>query len=267
LRCAAACALLAAAPAWAASSASLAAAPIQVQLLDLRPDDGIAPAIEFHLQGFEAGAAAVAGDSWPPEFEQRALYGSWEGTARTASTRHAFASSSVAGGASDHPGGTTVSLQGSAIDFAGPADASARFGAQAVLAQGAMAGFTLSPWTAIVMSMDVSARLATTHANDIASANFDLRFMDVDHNQQLLDTFTLDCAGTCSVADGRAVSLTFLNESAASLGGFWSVYSNVIGTSFTSAVPEPGPGTLWLCGIGLLGYVARRHAHHATDAR
>lgn len=258
-RIAAACALVAAAPAWAASSGSLATGPISVQVFDLRPADGIAPAITFDVSGFDAGLAAAAQDTWPLELELRARYGSWQGSSLTASTQHASTAATISGGGAHGPAGTTMSLHGSVVDFGGKADAAAAFVAQAALAdQGAAMGFTLAPWTALVISMDVSAQLAATHATDIATASLQLWMADANGGNSQSDDFALDCAGPCSLSGGRTMGLTFLNESDAAFAGSWSVFATLGGTAFASAVPEPGSAAMLLAGVGMLGRLARR---------
>lgn len=258
-RIALACTLAVAAPAWGASSASTTLGPIHLELVDLRPEDGITPSVGFSVDGDEAGVAAVAGETWPPEVYQHARYGSWLGNALTAQTRHASAAATVGGGAAASPAGTRALLTGKAVDFVGPEDISALYGAVVVLNQGTNPAIELAPWTALVFSFDVSTDLATRHANDYAFTSVGLAIDDGMGNE-LRDEYTLECVGPCRKIESRTFSLTFRNDSDTLRSATWSVWGNVTGTGFASAVPEPSTMAMLLAGFGVIGRRMRRSA-------
>lgn len=256
-RIALACTLAAAAPAWAASSATTTLGPLHIGLVDLRPEDGISPSVAFTVDGDEAGIAAVAGETWPPEVYQHARYGSWLGNALTAQTRHASAAATVGGGGAASPAGTRARLTGQAVDFAGPEDISALYGAVVVLNQGINPAFELAPWTALVISFDVSTELKTRHGNDHAFTSVGL-MIDDGMGHELRDEYTLECVGACRRSESRAFSLTFRNDSDTLLSASWSAWGNVTGTGFASAVPEPSTVAMLLAGFGIIGRSMRR---------
>lgn len=254
-----ACATLACAPAGASSNGHMTVGPLVVELIDLRPDDGIAPDVWFDGSGADAGVAAAAQESWLPELVLHARFGPWHGTGAQASTRHSSASLLVDGG-SDQPAGTSLSLHGLAIDFLGPFGASATFAATAVVrTEGVPTTFTLSPGTALTLRMEVHAQLATTQGQDSASAS---AFMELQSagGGLLSEAFDVNCVDVCSVTDTGTIVASLSNLSSTPLHGAWGVSASLTGTAFASNVPEPASGALLLAGVSAVASITRRRA-------
>jgi hypothetical protein len=260
--------LLAALPAWAASGGTSAFGPIGVQLIDLRPEDGIAPSISFQVEGMEAGVVASAGVLLPLNYELRAHYGPWQGTSIDAATPHSRSAAAVAGGGVGSPAGVAALLQGSADDYAGLPGSAAAFATEvAILVNGESIGFVLSPWTSVVLSMDFSTQLTTTKEDDTALTTAGLFVSDAAGLFPMEERFDRACAGACSVADRRTLSVTLSNGSGLGLDGYWWAAANLGGTSFASAVPEPAPLSLGLCGALVAGLVAARRTRVLPTGR
>jgi len=227
----AAAALVLSAPAWAASNGSFTTGPVKFELIDLRPDDGIAPSVSFEtLPGQEGGVAAQGAQLSPFQLELRAQYKSWANSQISSATRMAKAKASVTGGGSDGvAGGAMMAGSGSAKNFVGPADAFATFYAQSVLSSaGENIRFTLSPWTALVATFDANVKLTSTRANDGADATAVLS-LTLDGQEQHKDEFAFECSGPCTLAEGRALNVTVANESDAAIGGGWWAMATVGG--------------------------------------
>ena len=232
----AAAALVLSAPAWAASNGSFTTGPVKFELVDLRPDDGIAPSVIFHtLPGQEGGVAAQGAQLVPLQLELRAQYNSWADSRISAGTSLAKAKARVQGGGSDGvAGGATMFGSGSSKDFTGPPEAVAAFYAEAVLASsGEGIRFTLSPWTALVMSVDGGVKLAGTRAGDYADSAVVLS-MTLDGQQEHRDEFQFSCTGACTLAEGRMLTVTVSNESGEAAGGQWWAMATVGGGSTAS---------------------------------
>ena len=236
-RALAAAALLLCTPVFAASSGSFSTGPISFQLIDLRPDDGIAPSVSFQkVSGQEGGVAAQAAQLSPLQLELRAQYRSWADSRIDSATDLAKAKARVQGGGSqDGLGGAMLSGNGAARDFAGPTDAAAGFLAQAVLgSNGESIRLTLSPWTALVATFDTRVKLASTRAGDAADSTVELR-LGLDGQEAHHDELHFECSGPCQLAEGRALYVTVQNESDLVVGGEWWAMATVQGTAVAMA--------------------------------
>jgi hypothetical protein len=139
------------------------------------------------------------------------------------------------GGSDGVAGGAMMSGNGSVKDVSGPPEAVAAFFAEAVLASaGDNIRFTLSPWTALVATFDASVKLASTRANDSASASAVLS-LTLDGQEQHKDEFTFDCVGPCKLTEGRALNVTVANESDALASGGWWAMATVGGNAASPA--------------------------------
>ncbi|MGM9490371.1 hypothetical protein [Ideonella sp. YS5] len=244
----AAAALALCAPAWASSSGSFHTGAIRFQLIDLRPDDGIAPSLTFQtLPDQEGGVAAQAAQLSPLQLELRAQYGSWADSRIASATTLAKARARVQGGGSDGGlGGAKMSGNGAAKDFFGPPEAASGFFAQSVLSSsGEGIRFTLSPWTALVVTMDASVKLATTKTGDAAESSVVLS-VTLDNLGEHRDEFQFNCSDPCNLAEARALSVSIQNESDTVAGGQWWAMGTAEGTAVSTAAAtavRPGEAT------------------------
>lgn len=171
----------------------------------------------------------------PLQLELRAQYDSWADSRIASATNFAKAKARVQGGGSDGlAGGAMLSGSGSSKDFAGLAEAYDGFYAQAVASSsGEGIRFTLSPWTALVMSVDGNVNLAGTRTGD-ASESAVVLSMTLDGMEEHRDEFQFSCSGACKLAEARTLSVTVANESDAAAGGQWWAMGTVNGSSMAT---------------------------------
>lgn len=260
-RAAIGCALLAAGPAMAGVAGTTRVGPLQVQVYDLRPDDGITASASFAQRGVEAGVTALALESFPLQQTQRILYGPWQGTSVDVATPHATAGASVWGGTASGPGGTTMQVGGTVADFAGSQGAFAGFNLQTdLLNQGSYLAFTMTPWSAISFLIPVSAVLTTGHDGDFVDTSVELKLYEEDGERDRWDRFTMSCGGPCQAEGGRLLSVTIDNESDAVFSGRWTMTATMDAVGTVSAVPEPDGWAMLLSGLGAIAALVRRRA-------
>ena len=251
---------LAAMPA-VASTATASMSDFHIELVDLDPNDGIAPSLTFqNVQGgpFIAAESGAPGNVLTDAHQGGLPFG-------------AGSSSSARGGAS-----ALSSFMGDprAPGAGGTASASAQtgtrglYGASTVqLGDGAIyAPFTLSADTRLVITADASASALSTfddpHADTWASVFLKLTdatgAAGVSTDSASAEQFAMTGAPT---VDRRQFSLSFENLTSADLGGiFYGSIDAYAADLSPAAVPEPGGLPLLAAGVGLLAWRLRRRA-------
>ena len=252
---------LAAMPA-VASTATASMSDFHIELVDLDPNDGIAPSLTFqNVQGgpFIAAESGAPGNVLTDTHQGGLPFG-------------AGSSSSARGGAS-----ALSSFMGDprAPGAGGTASASAQtgtrglYGASTVqLGDGAIyAPFTLSADTRLVITADASASALSTfddpHADTWASVF--LKLTDATGTGSVsTDTASAEqfaATGAMPTTDQRQFTLTFENLTSADLGGiFYGSIDAYAADLSPAAVPEPGGLPLLAAGVGLLAWRLRRRA-------
>jgi hypothetical protein len=251
----------------AGTTATLDTGPLAIQIVDLRPDDGVAAALTFDDIADSSALGVEAVQMHPTAEELKLRYGSWRNDINlTASTDASSVSGFIGGGGANDPAGVSISFRGQTLGFTGPPDAAAGFSAEGALTnQGNAIDVILAPWTQVVVRMDVSAELAALHDGDTASADLQMYFNGSD-DQRANDEFHLDCVGPCHAMDGRTVTITFANASDAVYQGNLGVYGSIEGLAFAAPVPEPASGALMLAGVAVLFAGTRRVARQTDRA-
>lgn len=267
---------LAAAPAFAATSASASIGPLSIQLFDLNPLDGVTPWIAFTDSGYgsENYAYAYAYQTNPYTEGSQYSYGAtpWGPVAANGAAGGALAAASISG--STDGNGSTLSASGSSADLYSPnpydnTNYQASATAPSTYSSGA---FTLSANTVVVISGTASVAAAGTGNNnfyngDYAQANVSLNISGTGGggggSQSASDG--IGVAGAAyylgdqfSHADSRSLAVSFVNLTNGDLGGYLQVNANVYGYTYANAVPEPETYALMLAGLAAIGMLARR---------
>lgn len=264
------------AAASATSASGLGA--VTITLIDLDPDDGIAPSIVFAPDTGGNSGGVVAGElrSWTADEESfREFRSQGFGLASSVSagreTTMASAHGSITGLAG--AGFSALGAQGQA--GSGP---EAR-GSYDVTVQSAWAGFTLSANTAVQFSASGWAQGTTSTGGDpatgwdeaggalvgLGAASFDSDGTLVWDDDQHIATasYTLDGAGNVhgdTQSWSGLLSVSFSNASNASADGIFTADARAFGHSALAPVPEPATGLMLLGGLGVIGAIARRRA-------
>ncbi|CAN5258551.1 hypothetical protein BH11PSE9_BH11PSE9_08970 [soil metagenome] len=279
----AALALILSAPAWADSSSRATVSNMRFELIDLDPNDDIAPSITFNSAGNynSSAGSSVYEFSWgSPVSSDENLHAGTSRFGAVASTSHStlgFANASVSGDGT--LGGTVLQASGSSVSaadsetdyFAGAGvlrDRSNAYSAQS---------FSLSANTRVVFSADVSvfAQLsdgvgAPASAGGHASAYAQLLTFDQGIGPNVGSQLDVDEV-TVSFWSGsgpgatvaRTASVTFDNATSSPLDGAVGISANVNGQSFhTSVVPEPASAASLALGLAMM-FVRLRPARPA----
>jgi len=258
-------------PALAASRASASLQGFELTLIDLRPDDGIAPSLSWDGAAGTSGLILSAGGLFdrrdhPLPFEPDRLSLQDKGaSAAAASTRSAIS-----------PDG---SFSGS-IRAQGVAVGDTNFIATDYGLAGT--GFHLSPWTALSFSALASVDAATTLGFDPvafegesaqAYGGWDLVINGVSLGQlatvdasyvQTWNPVTQSVEFAPEAASlTRALSSRFDNASDDSVAGYGYIYALANGSSI-SAVPEPSAAAMLLAGLLVVGALGARDGRRQT---
>ncbi|HMM55810.1 MAG TPA: PEPxxWA-CTERM sorting domain-containing protein [Candidatus Desulfobacillus sp.] len=257
-----------AAPSGAASFASASVGPISYQLIDLNPDDGIAPSITFLMPDqFNGGpglsfAYTETEDTGTGLMDARSNTGfGWAPLSANASVPGSWASAAISGNGT--PLGSTVSATGASYGTAGGSEDYGKYFANMTTD----AGFTLSPYTEVVFRAGVSLSASVTYGtyNDVwEEANAWGTFFvwpddEVNIGSRMVRAVPSywDQDPIDNVSFNGILTVSLANNSADELDGYFGSYAHAWGNS-TAPVPEPETWALLLAGLGIMGGVARR---------
>lgn len=250
----------------ATATARVVQGPLGYTLVDLAPNDGIAPALSFQpAPGIDAHPEQATilhsiGGIWTIDDKDGdgsgALSLDWSGLARSGSVR-------IAGAAA--PGSLLLDAQASSALPDGV------FGRTEAYASSAWMSFVLSPHTAVRVSSSAQASGSVDggdpgvyeYARAQSELNAMLRFADGavafygDGRQSEASSAAGDASG---FDEGQLFDLTFGNDSGATASGY--LYADAFvwtyATSQVSSVPEPGAAWLLAPGVLILGLRSRR---------
>lgn len=213
-------------------SASASLTNFRIELIDLRPDDGLTPWIEF---GTRNGALTMELNSYWPFYEQDTM------TSTRLTTLDLVLGDNRAWGAADAFG---ASARSSSLDRA------------AMSAVYSNLSFSLSPYTQVVFRGDVAA-----------SADFnphvEQSFLDVGFTGYLSDWWSGYqplAAGYSSDSGGSFDGTLSLNARTQADGayGYLSMYASTQVWAPVTQVPEPAHGAMLLAGLAVLAWLGRR---------
>lgn len=255
------------------------------RLFDLRPADGIAPAISFDLDYSRALQHAVAIEGRVPNGEPLLRGQVWKELSwvapfqffpqeqRTVETPNAAASARMGG--SLRAGSYDLVAEGHAHNTLDDPDFVSRFAASSVasdssLISGNVRAFSLTPFTQVIWSAHATLDAATTLGKrggrfEEASASV---FMQVyDAARQPMDVFertlSVPAYRPRHVSERWEIELGFVNADSAPSYGFINTGVHVAGNAFLP-VPEPAAPWLMLCGLAVVGGALRRRAGQAA---
>jgi len=248
---------LAALPA-AASTATASMTDFHVELIDLDPNDGIAPSLTFQdLQG----GSFIAAESGTPGHVLTDTHqgGTPLGVGSSSSTRGA--ASALASFTGDPRGQGASALASASLGARG------LYGASTVqLGDGAIyAPFTLSADTRLVITADASASALSTFADPQTDtwASVFLKLTDasgtgsVSTDTASAEQFAMIGGTPGATVDHHLMTITFENLTGGDLGGIFFGSIDAYAADL-APVPEPGSLPLALAGLGFLAWRLRR---------
>jgi PEP-CTERM motif len=277
---AAAAAATAALPAAAIADtvASSSLSNMRFTLIDLRPNDGIAPQVTFDsatLNGKRSYVQGSALDTFHGGFD----YQSYERSGNSAfgpaagardGARAGSNAAVIGGSGTQQPG-----LSASGYTKGGLSTRDNAFNAWAYVSDAPLE-FTLTPHTRLVWSADYEMETQTTHgrwnANDGTEHAFARATMGLyDANSHTLDEADHWQQATFSGNSGQDVhhagllSVSFDNRSNHSFDGSMAAYTGVYGevTGNVGSVPEPATNAMLLAGLAMVGTVVHRRRRKA----
>jgi hypothetical protein len=267
--------------AWADVSAHASITGLGYRLFDLRPDDGIAPAISFDLDYSRALQRAVAIEGHVPNGEPLLRGQVWKELSwvapfqffpqerRAVETPNAAASARMGGSLLD--GSYALVAEGHAHNTLDDPDFVSRFAASSVASDSSQVSsnvraFSLTPFTQVIWSAHVSLDAATTlgkRGGRFEEASASVLMEVYDAARQPVDLFqrtlSVPAYRPKHLSERWDIELGFVNVGTAVSYGFVNTGVNVAGNAFLP-VPETGTAWLMLCGLGVVGGALRRRA-------
>jgi len=245
-----------------------------VQMIDLDPNDGIAPSLEFTSTLGNSVLMAGALQQFPYSYDQQTHQGlsPWEPASISTTVGVAHVAATIAG--SGTVSSTTFSTSGSSGDFQSPNyfDYVTYSGSASAPGLNFFNTFTLSANTALIITGVASITATGTGGlapnvqygyNDYARAGVTLAINgpNVGGGSQSASAFLnysaeADFGSPFDHSDSRTLAVSFVNASASSLSGNLKVQTDIFGWTYATVVPEPASAALLLA--GLAGLAARR---------
>lgn len=250
-------ALMAAGTACAGSLAVGTLDTLTVTLVDLDPDDGIAPWISFGAATSRATAVVFQPFGvFDDDVAQGATaWGDVDG-AVTLSEGRARATLQGAGADGD---GAVLQASGQAAEPGGPPGSAVQYQAQVWAPYLSAGAFELSPFTAVTFT--AQARLSALTQSSGTSRDYALAgaYLFLDGTG---DVFSLDCDSVrgqqCDRSDTRMLSVSFANGAGMNASASFQAWTQAAGYSQALGVPEPAAALLLLGGLGVVAGAARR---------
>jgi hypothetical protein len=245
-----------------------------ISLIDLRPDDGIAPSIHFVAEGeppfsaYAFGQVAIRSalddsDIYLEHFNNSGLKAPFSDASGQASFGGTVASASLTAGP-QILGGHHFMASGFASSPS--KGANAYYAATATGPGYINTTFSLTPNTLVVFEGDaeVFASVGSATHEGSASGSIELSIHGVGPSGSPSSTQrSTDNAGvTAAVGEfksvSRPMSVSFHNNSALSITGQLSVVAHASGYDISAPVPEPAEGALALAGLAVIAVCGRR---------
>ena len=239
--------LMAASTAYADNTATAALSNVHIQLIDLDPNDGIAPAVTFLSPGTTLVAMTqVDGGDWVQTFitgNQGEPLGPLAAQVGSVSVSSTLLPGNLFAGA-----GPTVLASATVGDL----NAGGWGNGHAIQSQ-----FTLSANTRLVMTADASVNVSGAEGTAAyAYGQLVLQKLDFSSFSIVAIQASLDPGSSWPYIPAPAtLQASFDNGTGVSMDGWISAIASA---SVTTAVPEPGSYALMLLGLGLLGHRVRR---------
>jgi len=230
-------------PADAASSGTATLSDFGYELIDLDPNDGIAPAIEFLWQ---RSAAFVSGDGLSAQDEAAGWF---------QVTQAYLATALMVASATTDGGGASAFGSAAGSDF------------RAYASPLSSIGFTLTPMTGLAVSAAIEGTAAVTlgDGSEYARAYGVLRMQvgfsgDIVTRSDSQGRYVGGCIPAwCSASFAERLSVRYDNQTDASVSGLLTLYADTYGASpHLPAVPEPTSWALMLLGLGAVARVVPR---------
>lgn len=274
-------ALISVSPAFAASGSSSASAqlgPFSVELLPLagNTDTFLTWALEYQVptegNASRSEVLAYSGDSSENQRPAVLWRGPFEGGLLSAETSAARADAEVTG--SNTGAGSTFTVSGWATTeysigwfAAGVNDPYSGYGAW----------FTLSPHTELVISA-TAALSAQASGGDAQSSSPSHAYAQAwisvtgpsanggggSQSQtefRYLDGYAYQGGPSYSESTAESLTIRFVNHTASNMDARFELGVYARGEAFAAAVPEPETWAMLLAGLGLVGWIARRHPY------
>jgi hypothetical protein len=253
----------------AASSAQATLTGLSIRLVDLNPDDGITPWISFNAL-VRSQVTASVNEPLASQSSSQSVFGALQPVSTEAATELTQASASLGQG-----GNLLAQGQASGLPLAllGLGQVEYQASARGIVFND---GFTLSPFTQMVLIAQASVTATTTigqtsqptdweYATALASLAISGTGSDGNGSQQANDNLLAHAywgwGPNGPVGDSESASktmeLTFLNLTSGVLQGYMRADVSVSGNAI-SAVPEPGGAVMLLAGLGVCGWMLRR---------
>jgi hypothetical protein len=249
--------LLGSAPALADTGAQLVVSDFLFKLVDLNPQDGIAPSITWDASS--ATEVRTFGFQSEPAAEQHGSAFSTEPVGPVLAPSIAFQNAGATSGLHGDVFGTGGSISLSSYANFQPG-ASSRSSGRIDFGGPSGEHFTLAPFTGLEITGRVVASAWSTFADPIDSSYFDGQVSLQSDDHHLGGGF-----GFIGGAEtGRykvmvmddLLDMSLYNNTAGAMGGALSGY--IYTDSQTAVVPEPAPAALMLLGLGVAAASARR---------
>ena len=282
---------LAATVSHAASSSSAQIGPVGYTLIDLNPNDGIAPTITWATPypGYGDYAYATAYDTAANNYPSQTNWGTnnFSTVSANAATALSGASTKLNGGLDvNAPAGATLSSSGYAngTTVAGQYSYYNAYGYMPYYGYGG--AFTLGAGTAVLFTTQASASATTTVGYDGVGSEYGSSYARLDvwgsqpsgdgGSQNSSASFNAYAGDTATwtwndvtqqydyVYSGQQQSFSgvlsgaYVNATATDKLGYFMATTQVSGYSSIAAVPEPETYAMLLAGLGLVGTMARR---------
>jgi hypothetical protein len=247
------------------------------RLIDLRPGDGIAPAIRFTPQGGSQIGAATFQAAEPYDLRDEETKGNGFGEFQTMAVSASLlgvanARASMSGTFRLAPGDFDIVTRGSLRSSADEHILRA-FGAYAEPVNEAYGQYEVTPFTKVVFTGFVTVEARRTVANtdsflQLADAGVQIRYTDAP-NQVGTKEVRVELVRGSNMSDivKERQQLVFENTTGAAASGFIGVSVGVQGQVFqvpginkfapATPVPEPTSMALMLCGLGMITALAR----------
>lgn len=235
------------------------------ELVDLDPNDGIAPSLAFNINPAiaESLANVTSYVFWAGQTD-----GDFSAPSPAATPGSASLTTAFGNGTSAFSGGLNAGMRLEGSVAIGPLD-----GGQTSISARVQAGylpFVLSPMTAVTFRVDSTIRALTAPPVPDAAlgsasgeTHMVVRSELLPEWEPLHDYRWLTAQPGQSIDQQDALQLTFTNPLARDTNNLLAIFGSAGAASHAAAVPEPAGWAMLLAGAGLVGAIARRRARRS----